>query len=316
MNEVNNNVSKVEQNTVNVQEPVNMVNNVNNQPPKKSKKGIIVIILLLLIIAGLCTFIYMKKDVLFNSGNNTNENNNVSDDNTNNNQTNVKQTNNQVPPEVKADILKTIFLTENGVERMSTEEISKYSKEIKKELIGTDYYDDVFGMNPFFDNGFEDFDFKIDGGEKRISELNADSKKYLIWNYAIKYKMYGHYEPTNENHPCRSGTGECWTLSEDNYKKIAKKYGISENGQTIFPANEYENGMYLYFPAGSLGSISKITDKLDIYKNNNDIIVKYDIKLNWVIDNSVALNETIKYTFKQNTEGDYYLYSVNATSNK
>ncbi len=54
-------------------------NNMNNKP-KKSKKGLIVIILLLLIIAGLCTFIYMKKDVLFNSGNNsnnTNENNNT-----------------------------------------------------------------------------------------------------------------------------------------------------------------------------------------------------------------------------------------------
>ena len=51
-------------------------NNMSNKP-KKSKKGLIVIILLLLIIAGLCTFIYLKKDVLFNSGNNTNENNNT-----------------------------------------------------------------------------------------------------------------------------------------------------------------------------------------------------------------------------------------------
>lgn len=64
-------------------------NNMNNKP-KKSKKGLIVIILLLLIIVGLCTFIYLKKDVLFNSGNNTNSNEN------NNANTNENNTNNNV----------------------------------------------------------------------------------------------------------------------------------------------------------------------------------------------------------------------------
>lgn len=66
-------------------------NNINNQKPKKSKKGLIVIILLLLIIAGLCTFIYLKKDVLFNSGNtNANQNSNTNENNnSNSNENNI-----------------------------------------------------------------------------------------------------------------------------------------------------------------------------------------------------------------------------------
>ena len=79
-------------------------NNMNNKP-KKSKKGLIVIILLLLIIVGLCTFIYMKKDVLFGEVNNNNSNeNNTNNDNQENNTINAT-----ISDELEKEIKKIVL---------------------------------------------------------------------------------------------------------------------------------------------------------------------------------------------------------------
>lgn len=267
------------------------VNVSNNNVPKKSKGPIIVIILLLIIIAGLGTFIYLKKDVLFNNNINTNNTNTNNTSNNENSKETKDDTKKEITDNVKKELLKIVGLTENGYKRLDEETIREL------ELTGKDYADlSHYNVGKVF--------IFLDEGNYNSNDLPTDVKKDII-------KIVGFSEGLMKwiNEDTFSAA-----ISQDNYKKIAKKYGFSEDGKTIFSNNEFENGYFLYMADGIIFVPYKIDDSVTFDSSENDIKLIYNVKLSDIDDKNPDpdknLNKKITFSFKQNTDNEYYLYNI------
>lgn len=139
-----------------------------------------------------------------------------------------------------------------------------------------------------------------------ISELSLEDKKYLIFLYAFSKNMLG--EVTGKEFPlCEAGSGSCQSLTQENFEKIKKLYGIKESLTEIFvPENIYKNQGLFYY-RGFVSLDIKLENIKAIY-SDKDIIVTMDFME--MLDGETTSTKKMTYTFKLDKENNYYLYSV------
>ena len=120
----------------------------------------------------------------------------------------------------------------------------------------------------------------------------------------------------------------CFGISEDNYNKIAKKYGITDNINSIFNSNLNYNNSDRYYYLGKYkdlylfnnASASLFDEASETIKDNYKMEIKDDdIYVTYTLDYyetySENINKTATYTFKQNNDNSFYLYSVYIKNN-
>ena len=295
-------------------------NNMNNKP-KKSKKGIIVIILLLLIIAGLCTFIYLKKDVLFNNGNNnnnTNENNNANTNENNNNQQQNENKKQELSSADKKKILDIIGLTENGYKRITSG-------------MG---YDTNYTDGNYIDLGsFDIADFFItsDSGKHTVNDIVGNNlADFLILYYPSEEKRKAEENINDTNNPCYNFDSQvdsgCVTIGENQLNDYLRKYNIDFSKKSKL--QKYKE-MYIISYTGGISAPFKISDNISFSYDSDDVLVTYNVHL-MNVDNGLtasltqffdsnhvqtSANKKIVFRFKTYDDGSFYLYYFTVTNN-
>jgi len=216
----------------------------------------------------------------------------------NNNGTN---TNNGSVVEVgeKKDVLDLIGLTDKGYSRLDD-----YQKQIYN-VSGDNYIDySFYNIAKIF--------MDLKSGNYKVSDLEKDQLNRLIFNYATSHSiLLENFDSNGEaNHPCNKGTGSCLGINVEDYKKIAKLYGLSDNPSDVL--NRY-NDYYILDMFATVDNPHEIDDKIDIKYVNGDIEVKYDFSIKPTQDynsNGSTFNKNITYTFKKNSDKNYYLSNI------
>ena len=153
-----------------------------------------------------------------------------------------------------------------------------------------------------------------------VNEFDDSLKKSIIIYYARNNNMLDQkyvedtiYQNNKELYDyCEPGAGFCFWLSFDDYKKIAKKYGITNDGSELFEKS-YNNEYYVFWTGLTIFTIDDGDTELTYKKINDDIVVisnsyDYDRELEkWI-------NYKCTFTFKHNSDKEYYLYSVDTDS--
>ncbi len=217
-----------------------------------------------------------------------------------------------ISDETKKELLDMIGLDEKGIHR---------NKDDENVVILSDYYS--------IPKRFIDLN-----GEEIINGKNDYFIEVLVESYARSHNLVEESVVDYINNPdiAPAGSGCYDGLSTENYKKIAKKYNLPEDGINYFLNGRYHsdigiyNNYYLMYPEATLSSSYKIIDNLSYETDGKDIIINYDVKLdefNEYMDILELSNEdfehldkTLKFLFKQYEDGTYYLYSVYVKDNK
>ena len=257
----------------------------------KNIKGIIIGLVIILLI-GISVFFGYN---YFKLKNESNTNNNSINNNENSPVNNINN-NDGISSDIKKQVLSLIGLDESGFPRLDKETIKDL------ELTGNDYIDGgYYGIQAVF--------LSEVSSSTIINDFSKEGKLRLIFNYAMTNNLSATVSG-DEYEWCSAGSGLCDAIDEDNYKLIAKKYGIKDDGDILFDGRKYKN-YYLFFSSGSVLHPQKIQDSLSFSKDNDDIVVTYEIKLHSINDNdeSETINNIYKYTFKINGN-DYYLSKV------
>ena len=66
-----------------------------------------------------------------------------------------------------------------------------------------------------------------------VNNFSSYDKEEIIWDYARNNELTTHISG-DEYESCAAGSGQCLAISVDNYNIIAKKYGITDNGDDLF----------------------------------------------------------------------------------
>lgn len=265
-------------------------NNMNNKP-KKSKKGLIVIILLLLIIVGLCTFIYMKKDVLFNSdnnSNNTNENNN---------------TNNTV--EYKEEELK-----DSNLINIITD---KAKMIVLPNFIDKFWYKGDYSNNLYFDDLYK----KMELSDANKLFLVLEEQKGEIINVDID---------KSSNNRVKEMYKQDWTSDQDR-DSVMQQYrlsGIDNDYRYLFgttinnyidiqscPSYYYDSVNNVYFSysqCGGLDAVSILTYINKLSANGNDVYVYVSVGKMSIIEETLP---NAKYNIYSDYEEKNKLQEIN-----
>ncbi len=264
---------------------------------KKKTHKLFVLVLTLIIIALLGYIGYDKlyANKVVNENNNSSNANNVQDKPVSNENAESKR---ELTEEQKADMLKTVGLTENGVERLSTEAVLEAQ-------LDEGEYTELRGLAITF--------IRLGAGTYLTSDFDVNLKKEII--SLSPYSNLGDlYEVENEDHYCYPGSGHCLTITEDDYKIVAKNYGFSLNPDTVFNKNngEYDNGKYLIPTAGTIFVPNKVEDKISFGLGDKEAYINYDVKLVPVRNeyDSTIINKIITYTFKLDGNNEYNLYQI------
>ena len=266
---------------------------------KTHKLFVLVLILIIIVLLGYIGYDKLYVNKVVNEDNNSSNVNNVQDKPVSNENAESKR---ELTEEQKDDMLKTVGLTENGLERLSTEAVLEAQ-------LGEGEYTDLRGLAITF--------IRLDAGTYLTSDFDVNLKKEII--ALSPYSNLGDlYEVENEDHYCFPGSGHCLTITEDDYKIVAKNYGFSLNPDTVFNKNngEYENGKYLIQAAGTIFSPNKVEDKISFGLGDKEAYINYDVKLVPVGNevgneyDSTIINKNITYTFKLDGNNEYNLYQI------
>ncbi|MBR1413769.1 MAG: hypothetical protein IJ574_03770 [Bacilli bacterium] len=141
-----------------------------------------------------------------------------------------------------------------------------------------------------------------------INDMSDEDKSTFIYRYILNNVSWKNVD-YEESGYCEAGAGVCMGVKTTDYDSVLKMFGLSKFNDSNIIAS-YKD-MYLLITMG-------FACDYDIsYKYNFDTMyLGKDIKLNAVIDfyntdgKILAKAEKWEYTFKLNSEGDYYLYSV------
>ena len=275
----------------------------------EKKKNIVLVLLIIVVGVMACFGIKMSKEMVelkqqVNNNTNVNQNNNQEQQNNTQPQ---EQTQEQTPvyPKVdnelssatKEELLNLVGLTENG-----------HKKEIYDDCKNCTEYGTPFTIDDYFIQlDTKNVDLIIN--EMPISNIKEMIRVYANSNKMLVDKVYTDDVLSNE-YECLMPVGACDGISFDNYKIIAKKTNLNEDGKKYFGKFEYYNNYYLFSTTGGTSGTFKIEDNFDFEKQNNNVILNYNIK-GLSIDNSgYNFNKKITYTFKQYADGTYYLHSV------
>ena len=226
--------------------------------------------------------------IKYNNNNNINNNSNISS-NESYIDTNVEN---------KEEILKIIGLTEYGYERLNDDLKNQY------KLSGDNYIDyNFYDIAKIF--------MDLSAGEYQVKDIGKEAINNLIHNYAIKNGI----EINNIEMDAKSGSVcdsifGCFVINEENYKKIAALYNLSENPSDVLP--KYED-KYVLKSLATIDNPHQIKDSITMKNVSDGVEVKYDVNLEIVEeykDNGGKLNKTITFNLKKNNEGNYYLDKI------
>ena len=282
----------------------------------EKKKNIVLVLLFIIIGVMACFGIKMSKEIVeikqnINE-NNTEQNKNYTDSNKNDN----NQQNEEISLTTKKELLNMVGLTENGYKRNNNFSMldDDMLKEVDKDNSVSLYWLDLAAiLITMDDHGLEL------NKETNINMLSSSLIKEIINATPSKYvsERKEEFDVPDDEYDCSSeGSGLCEGISFDEYKKIAKKYNLNEDGSKYFSNKEIYNGYYLFHESGGIDDLAKISDSYDFEKKDDSIILTYNIKLEFYNKNEGRdydrknFNKKITYTFKQYNDGSYYLNSI------
>ena len=201
--------------------------------------------------------------------------------------------------ENKEEILGIIGLTENGYKRLNDELKTQYN------LSGDNYID-----YNFYDIAKIFIDLK--GGEYQVKDIDKEELNKLIFNYstANSIELENLESNGNKKHPCYEGTGSCFGISEENYKKVAAVYKLSENPSDVL---QKYGDVYIINTFATIDNPREIKDIIRIKKDGDGVEVKYDVTLNTVSgydQNGNGFKKLITYKFNKNNDNKYYLDKI------
>ena len=217
--------------------------------------------------------------------------------NSNNTVTPVDKNANVISDEEKEEVTQIIGLTVDGYKRLSAEDISDL------KLTGKDYVD-------FTNFNVQNTFVGLSAGEYKTTELKSDDIHSIILQAVFGYGVQ------NLGITIKNIDEATLGISENDYKKIAKLYNLSENGVSYFGKDNFKNGYYLTYVTGDTLHLMAIDDSISYSKENNVITVSYKVKLSDADNKKVTYNKTFTYTFNKNTEGKYYLNTIKVVNNK
>ena len=145
-----------------------------------------------------------------------------------------------------------------------------------------------------------------------ISNMDKETKQRILYWYAVNNK-YMATVTGNEYSYCKSGMGEeCNGLSKENYKKIAKKYNITDDFDELFDNFEKYNGMALQTWVNLGGCDYNTKHNLNSKYVGNNIVIEDTVDYyTFAVENPTKTNtKNVKYTFNKLSDGTYALYSV------
>ena len=261
---------------------------------KKKTHKIFVLVLILIIIAlvGYIGYDKLYANKVVNEDNNSSVNNNK-----------IKPIEDKSKKEFidsdKNEVLSIIGLTENGYKRMDEDSCLEFG--IDTECINYSWLDVASKF------------IGLDEGLTYAKDINIDLKKEIIYTSPLSTDYFETVEAyENESHYCHAGAGYCKALSQDNYAKVARRYGFNVNGKTIFSEREIDNGLYLFNYGGTIINPARISDSITINARNDEVEVKYDVKIEFISNAFGAknINKRIVYSFKLDNNNEYDLYQI------
>ena len=260
------------------------------------KNNIIIILVLILIIFGLCGYIIYDKFVSNSKIDNLEQMDNISNEE-------KKEENDVIDEDVKKELLSLIGLTENGLERTYDE----YCENLGNNEKCVDF--NHIGNASIFIN--------LGNGVINPNDIDDNLKKEIIFTTTVsEFQDYmDKVSSESDDHYCAVGATFCYGLTQNNFAKIAKRYGFSQNGMDLFDNQEIDQGYYLYRPHAYAIDPNKVTDKLMFELNDdNSIDIIYNIKadlseINNKFYNKQDYEKEIIYTFKINNN-EYDLFQI------
>lgn len=155
-----------------------------------------------------------------------------------------------------------------------------------------------------------DYEVIFLNGNSLVASVSPKSKAYMIYKYA----EYNHLLEiiTGDVYPtCKNILGYCQAISVDNYNKIAKLYGITDDPNTMYEPNMIFNNHYLYV-YNKPAQVATYTHNYSArYDNNKDIIITDNVQ-GVTISDKKSITREVTYRFKLNEKGNYYLYGVSS----
>ena len=232
------------------------------------KSDKIALIISLIVIMLLCGYIGYDK-IIDKNDNNSKTTKNEETKEQNNNETSNERTN----KEVSEEVLNELY-----------------------DIIGSANGDCVDYFTPlFFDDGY-------------ISDYNKELKNATIYKYAYEHNMLYTISQLEVDGELIAGDGYYSALREDDYYRIAKKYGIKDKFEDFYD-RIYQNKA-LYDRGGyACGHIIEATDVFAKYEG--EYVILYETIKVSDIDSKEEL-ETVKkkFTFNKLSDGSYALYKV------
>lgn len=219
------------------------------------------------------------------------EGNETSKDDTSNQNSNVDSNSN-------ADINSN--LTSNVTSNVETQ-----PKTVSKETLN--YLMDILGINNSSESGDNWLLLNIYKVQGVLNEKLTTSDKHTItYLYADEHKMLTDINGTQYKY---CANGNCKGILKTDFAKIAKLYGITDDPTTMFKSEQIYGNYYIYEP-GLGGAISIKNTNIKAQYSGNDIIVTTDLTVS--SPDSVSDKKAMTYTFKLNSENNYYLYAVSS----
>lgn len=145
----------------------------------------------------------------------------------------------------------------------------------------------------------------IDVNGRIDSIASSYSKRMLIFYYAYNNNLLSDIS-SSDYALCTNG---CYGITLDVYNDIARKFGITDKPEQLFNSKYIYDYFYM-FDKNDSSNTYKLKHNVSVEDQANDIIVTDNLRLTRVDNGNVDVR-IITYTFKLNSNNEYYLYSVN-----
>jgi hypothetical protein len=160
-----------------------------------------------------------------------------------------------------------------------------------KTIALLDTKNDSYGYNPLL---------KLNGSP---NTLTNDQIEFLIFSYAQRKNLLKEFKTMEA---CLGGSGVCYGIPKDNLNGVLKKYGITNFDSSSL--REVEGTLIL----GGGGDMVQhdLEHNITTVKNGDSIIITDKMDFILISTKEKDGKQTKEYTFKKNTDGEYYLSTV------
>lgn len=182
--------------------------------------------------------------------------------------------------------------------------------------------DDLNEINDIAGLGMYSMERILSSSPSIINERSIESKSDMLFQIFIRsnileykgsddpvYKSEEYLNNKELSNFCKPG--DCYWLSFDNYKKITKKYGITNDGSDFFKYT-YNNEYYVFYnDRAGIDPFDPNYEQRTYKKEKNDIIVTSKWH-GYNHENTTNEERIFTFTFKRNSDKEYYLYSADS----